>query len=283
MKILLTAPPGIGKSTVIDAVVRKFHGARCGIVAREMLDETGGRVGFASVDGEGRSRQFMFRTQTPTAESIGGQYDVDVAAVDEFVVPEIRRGLSEPGSLIYVDEIGRAQAKSEQFLSALREIFASGGNLLAAIVYEPEPWSLEFKRLPGVCMIEVHANNRADLPAIILSAFSNSEHFEQLTDKQKAKVFELLQTFLAYEQYISAYKLFENAVGYLAQGKVQVVDEKLRSYAVAGKTRSHKIERPLGTSEYRCDCDLANGKGMFLGNPQPCSHAMSLMLTDCEG
>jgi nucleoside-triphosphatase THEP1 len=282
MKILLTAPPQTGKSTVIDNVVRKFDGACRGIVAREMLDEDGMRTGFTSVNGSGSSRQFMFRTNTPTAESIGGEYDVDLTAVDDFVVPELRRGLAEPDALIYVDEIGRAQAKSQLFLSTLRELFACEGNLLAAIVFDHEPWSLEFKRHPAVCLLEVDADNRGELPQILLAAFSGSKQFEGLTARQKAKVFALLHQFLSNKQYVSAHKLFANAVGYVAERRVQRVNENPHSYIVSGKTRAHEIENIAGTGEFHCDCDLANGKGIYLGNRQLCSHAMSVILMHCE-
>src|SRR5579885_1555623 len=127
MKILLTAPPGMGKSTIREKVVRGFDGKHYGIVAREVLDESGKRIGFTSINPSGQSQQFMFYTESPSAESIGGQFDVDIKAIDDFVVPELKKGMTDSSALIFVDEIGRAQAKSPLFLQTLRQIFAKIG------------------------------------------------------------------------------------------------------------------------------------------------------------
>ncbi|HND67794.1 MAG TPA: nucleoside-triphosphatase, partial [Candidatus Obscuribacter sp.] len=77
MKILLTASPGTGKSTIIDTVVRRFPGSKGGIVAREILNESGERTGFTAVDQNGAARQFMYRTDSPDQASIGGLFNVD--------------------------------------------------------------------------------------------------------------------------------------------------------------------------------------------------------------
>ncbi|HMX46466.1 MAG TPA: nucleoside-triphosphatase, partial [Candidatus Obscuribacter sp.] len=61
MKILLTASPGTGKSTIIDSVVQRFPGSKGGIVAREILNDSGERTGFTAVDQTGAARQFMYR------------------------------------------------------------------------------------------------------------------------------------------------------------------------------------------------------------------------------
>lgn len=175
MKVLLQAPPGTGKSTIIAAVVRKYPGATRGIVAREILDENGERTGFTSVNQVGVSRQFMFRTDTPGLVNVDGQFDVDIEAIDSFVVPEVRKALAEHDSLVYIDEIGRAQAKSKVFVKLIQEVFRSPQRLLASIVYEDEPWSLEFKHAPGVRLISVTTDNRDALPDELLAMLCGSE------------------------------------------------------------------------------------------------------------
>jgi nucleoside-triphosphatase len=297
MKILLTAPPGIGKSTVIDRVVKQFPGTKTGIVAREILNEQGVRTGFTSVNQAGSSRQFMFATDAPTERSIAGLFDVDVSAIDDFVVTELRRGLSsssmsEPdesskpaapppspigGSLIYIDEIGRAQARSELFLAVLRDIFHSRCNILGSIVYDDEPWSLEFKRDSHVCVVEIARSNRDAMPDILLSAFGHQHEFSLLTVSQQDLVYALLKKLVREEKFVSARKLFDNALGYVAGGKV--TETRPGEFSVSGLTRDHKIARDA-SGKFSCDCDLANGLGSFAGAPAVCSHEMSIKILE---
>ena len=277
MKILLTAPPATGKSTVIGKVVESFVGSKRGIVAREIKDESGQRLGFTAINEAGESRQFMFYTEHPNENSVGGQFDVDIQALDEFVVHELRAGLADRAGLLYVDEVGRAQAKSAAFLQVLRQIFADNCHVLASIVYEDEPWSLEFKRHPDVCILEVTPANRHALPDILLAAFAYSELLSALRPAQQAQVIAWLRELLAVNQVHSAKKLFANALGYLAGGKIQA-GKTPGEYVVAGQTRDHRIVCDE-SGAYLCDCDLANGRGQFVGKAGICSHEMSIRLS----
>lgn len=278
MKILLTAPPATGKSTVIEKVVGAFKGTKRGIVAREIRDDHGERVGFTSVNESGDSQRFMFRTKTPNEDSIGGLFNVDLEAVDGFVVPELKEGMQTGCGLLYVDEIGRAQAKSALFLATLREIIASKSNVLASIVYEDEPWSLEFKRHPDVCILEVTPSNRDRLPEILERAFGQAALFAALSKSQKSQVLRWLKEFVQSENFVSATKIFSNALPYLHEKKIKLVasGNGRSEYAVRGQTNAHRLV--LEGGKFVCDCDLSRGTGIFAGNPGVCSHEMSARL-----
>jgi nucleoside-triphosphatase THEP1 len=282
MKILVTAPPGIGKSTVIDAVVSQYPGQRHGIVARELLDKTGIRNGFTSINTLGESRQFMFHTDRPTAETIGGEYDVDIQAIDAFVVPELQKGIKDPDGLTYIDEIGRAQAKSETFIATLRELFATDNNILGAIVYDDEPWSLEFKQAPGICTIEVTAQNRNALPNILLAAFGGATLFSRLNSAQQAKVFAMLKSFVASNQFNAAMKLFVNALPYVVDHRIRLLNKEgpTSEFLISGHTRDHTVFWNDDEGTFICDCDLANGRGAFQNKAETCSHHMSILLSN---
>lgn len=280
MKLLLTAPPNVGKSTVIASVVSAYPGAKCGIVAREMLDAQGKRIGFTSVNSAGDSRQFMFYTDEPDGNSVGGEFNVDVTAVDEFVVPEMELGLKHFNALIYVDEIGRAQAKSALFLSTLHKLLKSPSPLLASIVYDDEPWSLEFKRNPSLCLIEVSLQNRNQLPEILKQAYLKRELFSRLTEVQQELVYTLLRKFISSGQLISARKLFDNALPYLLENRLQILSKSadLYTYQLPGMTSNHRIVWNRKQMTFDCDCDLSNGRGMFT-QKETCSHQMCVLLT----
>lgn len=275
MKILLTAPPATGKSTVIDAVVRQFKGSTRGIVAREVLDQNGKRQGFTSFNAACESRQFMFRA-APGHATVG-DFSVDVTAIDDFVVPELRSALREHG-LVYVDEIGRAQARSQAFIDMLRELFASEINLLASIVYDDEPWSMEFKLDQTTTMLEVTVANRDTLPSILLAAFDNAHLFAQLSKEQQSTTCKLLQTLVANEHYVGARKLFDNALHYVTQKKVSPRSEAVdaKTYEISGKTKHHVLTAH-SDGTFQCDCDLSNARGEFK-QAEPCSHQLSVLI-----
>jgi nucleoside-triphosphatase THEP1 len=284
MKILLTAPPGLGKSTVVDSVVRDYPGSKCGVVAREILDAEGKRVGFTSVNGAGLSKQFMYIANVIGSGSIAGLFDVDLNAIDTFVVSELRQGLQNPYALIYVDEIGRAQAQSVAFLSAVQELIQSDRNVIGTIVYDKEPWSLKFRQGPALSVIEVTLANRNALPGIILAAFESDQLFRALTDSQQRTALALLQQLLVLEQHEAARKLFNNAVPYVTQEKVRLLSRRDTNsvWQVSGNTNRHMVVQKHDDDSFTCDCHLHNGTGPYLGQAQICSHQLSVLITSAQ-
>jgi hypothetical protein len=75
--------------------------------------------------------------------------------------------------------------------------------------------------------------------------------------------------------FVSARKLFDNALGYVTGGKI--VETGSGEFSVCGLTREHKIARDV-VGNYSCDCDLANGIGSFADAPSICSHEMSIKI-----
>lgn len=49
MKILLTAPPKTGKSTLLKKLIDSYTNKKYGILAGEMRDENNNRVGFEAM------------------------------------------------------------------------------------------------------------------------------------------------------------------------------------------------------------------------------------------
>ncbi|MGD9683937.1 MAG: nucleoside-triphosphatase [Candidatus Obscuribacterales bacterium] len=273
MKILLTAPPGTGKSTIIDAVVAAYPGRSVGIVAREKLDESGDRAGFVSVDSRSQRRQFMYRANEGPGAFHG--FDVDVEAIDDFVVPELERSLSMPEALLYIDEIGRAQALSNRFLLTLEKVFERPGPTLASIVYEEEPWSHVFRRHPQTVLIEATMANREALPAVLLAAINAHQLYMALSEPQRGFVRKKLSELIESGHLTSAAKLFNNALAYVLEKRIEQAGPG--SYVIEGKTKRHQLT--LHEGGFVCDCDLSNGRGDFAGTRQPCSHYLSIQIS----
>lgn len=174
MKILLTGAPGVGKSTVLKRVREQYRGEAYGIVASDIRDASGERQGFIATNQTGEQRVFAHRSQIYSKYVVGGKYFVDLQVIDHFIVPELEEGLRHPSALTFLDEIGRMQSFSPLFLDTVARLIESRANLLATIVFDPEPWSLWFKSHPRVTLIEVTRENRDLLPNHLLSLL-NSE------------------------------------------------------------------------------------------------------------
>ncbi len=279
MKILLTAPARIGKTILIEAVAQNLSPRSFGIVSREVLNEAGGRIGFAAVNRESDSRLFMLRSDLSLGK-VAAPYNVYTSVIDTFMVPELERGLTRINSLLYIDEIGSAQMRSPKFLDVVRSSFNTQNDILASVIYEDAPESMEFKRREDVCLVEVTKENRNPLLPILTGAFQNSAYFKALMPQQQCKVYELLIRLLAQKEYISAEKLFTKALCSVARNKVQLVRHNGSSaeYRVVGQEHNHTVNWQKGVRNFSCDCDLYKGLGKYKGHPQTCSHEISVLI-----
>lgn len=276
MKLLLTSPPGLGKSTIIDSIVESIDCHKFGIVAREVLDQDGLRSGFRAIDSKGNQRQFMSATKDGSGPING--FAVDLEAIDAFVVPELEKALEQTETFVYIDEIGRAQARSKAFIDVVRRIFASSNPMLASIVFADEPFSLEFKNHPQAVSIEVNLKNRDRLPDVLRAALSNYSLYAGLSQARRLFVRQRFGSLIERDKLVSARKLFDNAIHYLVFDKVARSPANENEYEVRGKTDVHKLTLGNSDEEFTCDCDLANGRGQFVGRREPCSHYFSAIL-----
>ncbi len=203
MKILLTGKAGIGKSTILKKVASDLKMPKYGIVAREIRDGQNQRIGFEAATFDGRSSIFAHKFAFKTEFAVG-KYHIDIKAIDDFIVPELRKGLKKNNAIIFIDEIGRMQSFSSEFLSVARDVFLSKSNLLATIVLEDEPWSLEFKRHLDTILIEVNTENREYLVGILEAVFSNTGVYDKLSSHQQEFVSKQLKNFILQNKSIQA-------------------------------------------------------------------------------
>ena len=326
MKILITAPPKTGKSTLIrhaiDALIKSGVKYCQGVLSAEKLDSAGTRVGFTAVLGDGRSEDFMIKeiygsngANSSRNTKTLGPYQVQIKVIEEFVVPYLKKCCAESNTddcLIYIDEIGRAQAFSSEFLAAVDEIFLHSTQcVLASIVYEDESWSQSFKAYDSVWLVEVTEENRNFLPRILESMFSNDHLFKILSANRQKLVKSFFFELLNLTMFTAAKKLFSNVIKYILDEKIQEVlrseggGRAKRCFEVEGDTSRHGVEdhgavrgggdstHPSASSSsqqasstssvlllmerYSCDCPLFNSLAPFAGQDrQVCSHILAI-------
>lgn len=277
MKIFLTGGPGVGKSTILSRVRKDFGGIKYGIVARE-IRENGERIGFESVNVDGETSVFSHKFDIKSEHVVGGKYNVDVNAIEHFDVIELEKGLDDPMSLVFIDEIGRMQSFSSKFMSTVDHLLNSDANILATIVYDPEPWSIAFKEHPEVVLVEVTKENRDELPKLLNLIFDASDLYKQLSEKQKIMLREWMKKYFKEGKFMQIKKIFGNAIGYVVGEKVNSLGNG--KYLVTGKTKPHELT--VTKELVKCDCDLFNGKGEYVSNAGECSHIQAVKLFQAE-
>lgn len=138
--LLITGPPGIGKTTVLERVIACLPpAAATGFVTRE-LRARGVRQGFVIETLDGRSA-LLASVHFDTGPRVG-RYHVRIAALDAVAVPAL--AARPDARLVVVDEIGKMESLSPRFAAAVRAaldspvlvlgtIARSGGALIAEV------------------------------------------------------------------------------------------------------------------------------------------------------
>ncbi|SNB65416.1 NTPase [Thermoflexus hugenholtzii] len=159
--LLITGRPGVGKTTLIQALARAL-GEQAGGFYTEEIRGPQGRLGFRLVTLDGRVAVFAHVDWAGRTPHRVGRYGVDLEALDRLGVAAIREALMGK-QVVLVDEIGKMELFSVAFRQALEEAAASPRPLIATITLHPHPWADAFKRRPGVECWELTPSNRERL------------------------------------------------------------------------------------------------------------------------
>jgi nucleoside-triphosphatase len=169
LRILLTGPPGCGKTTVILRTRGLLSHPAAGFYTEELRISEGGRLGFDIVALDGR-RGPLARVGRPGPHV--GKYAVDLSSFEDVGVRAVEAGLREPHTLLVIDEVGKMELLSAAFVTLLELAFRSPNPLLGTILDRPHPLADRFRRAPGVELIPVARQNRDALPAELARRFS---------------------------------------------------------------------------------------------------------------
>ena len=166
MKLLLTGPPGIGKTTVIQKVLSGIEIGAGGFYTDE-IRKGGRRVGFslktlegeegilAHIDHRGRYRV--------------GRYGVAIDRFEAMAIPAMVRALREQ-ELVVIDEIGTMELFSQTFKDMVMRILDQNERHVLGVIHQgKEPFATSIKSRGYVEVIAVNHDNRDDLPPQIIT------------------------------------------------------------------------------------------------------------------
>jgi nucleoside-triphosphatase len=166
-RILVTGPPGVGKTTLVLRVLELLRGRTVAGFFTEEVRGPAGRTGFRLVTLDGRTAQLA--TVGGEGDARVGRYAVHLAAL------EAAADALEPGpgvDLVLIDEIGKMECLSPAFVRAARRALSGPAAVLGTIALAGGGFIAEAKGLAGVEVISLSRENRDRLPVEIAARFA---------------------------------------------------------------------------------------------------------------
>jgi nucleoside-triphosphatase len=158
--VLLTGPPGCGKTTVIERLLDHVADLRLAGFYTAELRQGGRRVGFEVVGWHGR-RAVLARLGRGSFRV--GRYAVDPDALTPVIEDELERPAAAV-DLFFIDEIGKMEAASGRFREAALRVLDGPVPVLATVALKGGGPIAAVKARPDVTVLEVREDNRDTLP-----------------------------------------------------------------------------------------------------------------------
>jgi nucleoside-triphosphatase len=164
--LLLTGRPGVGKTTVIKAVIQTL-GERADGFYTEEIRHRGKRRGFRLVGLRGEQGTLAHVRYRERGWPRVGRYGVDVDALERVGVAALERGMAQ-GRVLIIDEIGKMELFSEAFKAAALAAMGGRAPVIATVMARPHPWVDALKARPDVTLWQVTVENRDEIPSRVL-------------------------------------------------------------------------------------------------------------------
>lgn len=170
MKVLLTGLPGSGKTTLCRKIVQNLKSKKIGGILSEEIREGGERKGFKIIDLKTGAEGILAHVAQKEGPRVG-KYKVNLHDIEKF-----SKSLKEDCDLMIIDEIGPMELMSENFISAVKEVFESGREVIATIHHKTgHNLVQELKSRKDVLIFEINQGNRGKVLEEILKKFKD-EH-----------------------------------------------------------------------------------------------------------
>ena len=168
-KILLTGPPGCGKTTVVIGIIANLsHKTAAGFYTQEIRQDNV-RKGFRW-NCLGGTSGILAHVDIRSSFKVG-KYGVDVAGFENSVVPILDPEQTD-AELFVIDEIGKMECLSGKFVVAVHRLFASGKSVLATISQKGSGLISEVKSCPSTKLLKLTRENRDEVIAEVLQILS---------------------------------------------------------------------------------------------------------------
>jgi nucleoside-triphosphatase len=163
--LLLTGPPGCGKTTAIRGLVERLPGFHLAGFYTQELRGGGSRVGFEAVGLATRQHTLLAHVRSPSRLRVG-RYGVEAANLARIVQAELDRS---PGDvdLLVVDEVGKMELLCPEFAGAIPRLLDGPVPVVATVALWGGGLIAEVKARKDVWLVRVTESNREGLPAAL--------------------------------------------------------------------------------------------------------------------
>ena len=161
LRVLLTGPPGCGKTTAVVRIVGALDKrVRMAGFYTEEIREADRRVGFCWHRLDGRTGTLAHvKITSPHRVS---KYGVDLATFEGEAVSVLDPEAPDV-ELFVIDEIGKMECLSEEFVAAIRRLLKSHKSVLATVAQKGPGLIQQVKSYPGVELLPLTRENREEV------------------------------------------------------------------------------------------------------------------------
>jgi nucleoside-triphosphatase len=164
LKILITGPPGVGKTTIIKRIASAL-GRRAGGFYTEEIRESGIRKGFEIETLDGK-KGILASVDIKSAFKVG-KYKVNIEDIERICVKTIEDAV-DSRDFVIIDEIGKMELASSRFKEAVKYAFESSKTVVATIKETGDSFTNAIKRSSNLKIFEVNQRNRDNISEEIL-------------------------------------------------------------------------------------------------------------------
>ncbi|MGC9516410.1 MAG: NTPase [Methanomicrobiales archaeon] len=173
INILLTGPPGIGKTTVLNRIKNYIKGNNLvvgGVYCPELC-QNGQRIGFKIIDLITNDEGILSHINIDGPRL--GKYRVNLKDLDTVGTSAIYKALDE-SDFILIDEIAPMELNSPNFCEAVLEAFNSSKPVIAVIHKRSKnPFIINLKKRDDVEIYEITKENRNTIHREVLRNILN--------------------------------------------------------------------------------------------------------------